>query len=148
MEQDFLDACSHGDEEIVRILYKRGVDINCTDGQGSGLYWALFNHHDDIVMFLLSRMELDVDILEQDGRRFTVLHRAVRENRRVIVRELLTRTDVRLNATSSSSLDGGETALHMAAYFDRREIVKELLTRCDLRLDVRNEDRETAKTLL
>ena len=96
MEKDFWRACAIGDLATVRELARQRVDINCSDGYGmSGLMLAVRAGHYDLVVFFLSFPGIDVNVATDYG--VTALHQAAVFNRVEIVRELLKRSDIRLD---------------------------------------------------
>merc|ERR550519_2812170 len=101
----------------VRNLVPRGVNINCTNKSGeSGLYMAVKSGHKDLVVFLLSQPSLDVNSMIYGE---SALHIAAYNNRMEIVREILKRSDIRLDAKNRM----GETARNVAQKYGYMEIV-------------------------
>ena len=98
-EMNFLAACAFGTVAAVRNLVRQGVDINYRDEDGrSGLMLTVCRAqggHYNIVVFLLSLPGISVNLTTITGD--TVLQMAALHNRREIVRELLKRSDIRLD---------------------------------------------------
>ena len=64
---EFIDACKLGDYDLVKKIYPFVLDINERDVNGwSALMVAIYNHHTDIVDFLLKN-NASVDIVNNNG---------------------------------------------------------------------------------
>ena len=73
-DQGFCRVCELGDLEAVEIAIDNGVDVNAADALGStGLMWALYNSHNNVVQVLLQQPEIDVNKVDGDN----ALHFAV-----------------------------------------------------------------------
>ena len=68
--------CKVVNEEIIRPLIQKGIDINKQDHEGqTALMWAVKSGHIDIVGYLLKHPELDMKIMDNQKR--TVFMRVI-----------------------------------------------------------------------
>ena len=106
----------------------------------TALHWAAYNGHLDVVEYLASRG--DVDVNARDNRGWTPLHHATDYGHLEVVKYLSSRGDV--NARDNR----GGTPLHWAARYgyassDFLEVAKYLLSREDVDANVRDNDGRT-----
>ena len=75
LEDSLTCAAMYGDEETVETLILAGAKINGTDVAGhTALYWAAFNHHDELVHRLLNA-NADTEVCNSNG--YRALHAAL-----------------------------------------------------------------------
>ena len=75
--ENLFDACIAGDIQTVRnIVYSKEVDINDTYNGTTPLMWAIYRNHTDVVRYLLTQPELQLD--KRDSYGTTALHWACR----------------------------------------------------------------------
>jgi ankyrin repeat protein len=68
MESAFLYACSYGRKEVVELLLEKGVDASLHNAGGqTGLHWAAYGAHVDVVELLL-RAGSPVDVKDKNYR--------------------------------------------------------------------------------
>jgi len=104
------DAAMGGDVEQVRILLRRGGDVNAAQGDGmTALHWAARNGHDELVQVLIYAGANLAAVTRLGG--YTPLHMAAGGGRAVAVETLLAAGADRQARTTS----GGATPLHLAA---------------------------------
>ncbi|MBO7454494.1 MAG: Txe/YoeB family addiction module toxin [Alphaproteobacteria bacterium] len=114
--------------EILRYLVKKGADVNATNEQGvTVLQSACLSNNKDMVRFLLRLKDKDGNyIVNINGRAkegSTAIHYACRLGYVDIVKELLTREDLDVNAKNQY----GYTALIRACVYEHHDVVKFLL---------------------
>ena len=115
-------AAADGDEDMVRLLLSRGVDVDGKEGDVSNetaLHVAAHFGHQHIVEILLQAGAL-VDDLDLQGQ--TPLHAAASSGQEAIARMLLMQ-GARLNCVDNA----GDTPLHCAARYGRLEVVRLLI---------------------
>jgi hypothetical protein len=134
-----LQASSVGNEEIVRILLERSVDVNLADGNDrTALSWASGNGHDSVVKLLLQADGIDVN--SKDGYGRTALLQASYYGRDLVVKLLLQADGIDIN-----SKDGyGWTALSWASYYGHDSVVKLLLQTDGIDINSKDDDVQTA----
>lgn len=121
-DSSLADAAQAMDQEEVRALVEKSIDVNATQVDGmTALHWAC--RHDDLEMAqLLVKTGADVNIANRYG--VTPLTLACTNGNRVLVELLLD-----AGADPNASLPGGETALMTAARTGKVGPVKALLAR-------------------
>jgi len=142
---DLSDACHDGDIQTVRdIVTSKEVDINDTDDCGyTPLMSAVECNHTEVVRFLLTQPELQID--KRD--RFNgcpALHFACVNNNRIAIIRLL-RQDKRCTPSVVNIKHDwfGDTALMVAVFLGNLEIVKELEKVEGIDFDTKNKDGRT-----
>ena len=123
----FYKACKHGKVEKVRQCIGLEVDVNCAKPV-PGLIKGSANNHYQVVDLLLQQPGIDVNIrggsfIRGGSNNYTALHVACEKNNIEIVRRLLSRADIDVNAATTS----GYTALHGAAQEGHVDCVEMLL---------------------
>jgi ankyrin repeat protein len=114
-------AARYGFEDVVRILYEHGADLDACDGKGvTALHAAAAAGKLDMILYLLDN-GAHIDIKDQAGS--TPLLYAVRESNRLAV-EVLFRQGADINLQD----DNGNTALDVAVETDDTEIAQLLLS--------------------
>ena len=92
-DQGFCRVCELGDLEALEIAIENGVDVNAADALGStGLMWALYNSHNNVVQVLLQQPDIDINKVNVDGD--SALHFAVILNNHEGMAMLLERQDL------------------------------------------------------
>ena len=92
-DQGFCRVCEIGDLEAVEMAIDNGVDVNVADALGStGLMWALYNSHNNVVQVLLHLPDIDINKVDVDGD--SALHFAVILNNHEGMAMLLERQDL------------------------------------------------------
>ncbi|KAJ2934213.1 hypothetical protein H1R20_g2892, partial [Candolleomyces eurysporus] len=110
-----------------QLLHRTDIDINVLDSMGRvPLTCAIVAEHWEIVDFLLSRP--DVDICRGEP---LALMQACSKGHEALVRKLLARDDLDVNAVDAK----GWSALSMAAHFGHEQIVELLLSRPDVNMN-------------
>ena len=138
LNSQLIQAAKDGDAGLVCELLQQGADVSVQGGADSRYYlrtplqWAAKHGHLDVVKYLLSRDDVDVNAFA--GRGNTPFEEAVFGNHLDVVKYLLSRDDVDVNV-----LEGGYTVLHRAALFGFLDAVKLLLSRDDVDANVRND---------
>jgi hypothetical protein len=131
------EAAAKGDQELVKVLLKKGADVNAKDTKGmTPLVYAVLGGYERIVKTLLDG-GADVNAIANDGRR--ALYVAVARGDLGIVRLL-----IKSNADVNVKDGHGSTVLHTAAVWNRQEIA-EMLIKADA--DVSAIDEEGNSTL-
>jgi len=132
------------DSEIIRDVESAknepGFDINWEDNTQSLLIIAILHDREELVRYLLTYPEIDVNHVESDLEN-TSLHVSCCDRRVPILKLLLSHRDINVNIQNTWRWTG----LHNACRYNHIEIVKELLL--DARVDVmiRDELGETAR---
>ncbi len=109
-EAPIADAAMRGDAEEVRLLLRRGADVNAPQGDGmTGLHWAAKNGDAEVAAMLLDAGAF-VEVVTRLGD-YRPLHLAARTGSAEVVDLLLSFGADPLAVTST----GGATALHFAA---------------------------------
>ena len=130
-------AAVGGHTEIVDLLIRHGADVDARGTNGWGaLMVACAKGYVPIVERLLAA-GADADSSDVYG--WTPLMRAIYEQRNAVVRELLTESDVDLDAVN----DHGSSALHLAAIVGDRDIARALVNR-GADMDLADTDGRTA----
>ena len=135
----FCEACRDGNVEKVRQCIALEVDVNC-DKLRPGLKAASYNNHYQVVDLLLEQPGIDVNKRE-DSVNVTALYVACLKNNIEIVRRLLSRADIDVNAANTD----GWTALHLAATCGHVDCVKLLLDCSALDINKKTNDPFTTK---
>ena len=123
---ELCDACCNDDIQTVReIVTSKMVDINKMRYNGfTPLIHAVIHNHTEIVRYLLTLSELQLDTRDRHG--MTALHRACYRYNNIAVLRLLCK-DRRCTSSVVNIKDGGGwTALTVAVYGGSLEIVKEV----------------------
>lgn len=136
----WFDAAVDGDCKTIKELFDK-VDINAADPKGmTALHWACEMNHLPVVVILLTKPDINVNALNEDGD--SALMRAVFSKANDIVALLLKAPKIDVNIVCTCS--GKDTALNMAASIGNVTAVKLLLSRPEIRLDQRNRSNLTA----
>ena len=123
---ELCDACCNDDIQTVReIVTSKMVDINKMRYNGfTPLIHAVIHNHTEIVRYLLTLSELQLDTRDRHG--MTALHRACYRYNNIAVLRLLCK-DRRCTPSVVNIKDGlGWTALMVAVFDGSLEILKEL----------------------
>lgn len=116
-------AAVGGHTEIVDLLIRHGADVDARGTNGWGaLMVACAKGYVPIVERLLAA-GADADLPDVYG--WTPLMRAIYEQRQAVARELLSESDVELDAVN----DHGSSALHLAAIVGDRDTARALVNR-------------------
>lgn len=114
------EAAAKGDQELVKVLLKKGADVNAKDTKGmTPLVYAVAGGYERIVKTLLDG-GADVNAIANDGRR--ALYVAVARGDSGIVKLL-----IKSNADVNVKDGHGSTVLHTAAVWNRQEIAEMLI---------------------
>ena len=134
--------CRHGNLDRIRKVLARGVDVNSKDVDGkTALMWALQNHNNSVVKFLLEQPTLDLNcVVGCDFKGWTALHYAAHADNSVGVRLLL--ADQRL--TTANQMDKkGRTPVMVAVQFNMKRSLQELVNHFSVDLDPRKRGRRS-----
>lgn len=116
-----LHYAANTNVEAVEVLLSHGAHIEARNLTGmTPLHMAAVCGKLDVFNFLIAH---GADLTARDFRQCSVLHYAAGDNREDIVRVLLTKYKVDINAPGRN----GMTALHEAAFFGRSSMVKLLI---------------------
>lgn len=122
-------ACRAGHLEMVQELLNMGASINIVSARGrTALFEAILHNHEQIVDFLLTRGDLDINAVNTKEHNRTALLLAVRLDHVNIAASLLERDDININQPDSS----GITALYLAAFKNNIPIVRLLLEKPEI----------------
>ena len=114
LQNIFFQAIIFGDIDRIRMLLKRGIDVNMFDDFGStGLMRAALYGRKNIIELLLEQ-SVDINMVDQQGN--TALIWTAMQGHQSIL-ELLVRHNADLNHRNKNN----DTALICAAHFHRRE---------------------------
>lgn len=165
MAKVFVRSCERNDIEVVKkLLRHKLVDINAVYHGETGLHCACFYAHSELVRYLLSFHQLDVNAVttsEHPTPGLTPLHRAVRSDViqldkpaaepgddqaiRVDIAEMLINHGASLDSKDSSDV----TPLHSAIAHNKLELVKLLVMRgTDLTMIITIDDPELIQKYL
>ena len=73
---NFGSLCRDGNLEGVQAAIDNGTDVNEENDLGeTGLMWALYRNHNNVVQVLLHHPQINIDIVNEDGN--SALHWAV-----------------------------------------------------------------------
>jgi ankyrin repeat protein len=129
-------AAIKGHETIVEKLLNAGANPNtvCFRG-GAALHRAAAYDYLGIVKLLLAHKEIDVNAHHSGWGHESPLMLAAENGHADVVKELLGRSDIRIN-----DLSGGYSALHLAVRYEQTEAVKLLLADPRIDVELRNQD--------
>ena len=149
MDSTFILHCRQGNLdsgnlETIWQLLARGVDVNSKDVDGkTALMWALQNHNNSVVKFLLEQPTLDLNCVvgyPSISKGWTALHYAAYGDNSVGVRLLL--ADQRL--TTANQMDKkGRTPVMVAVQFNMKQSLEELVNHFSVDLDPRKRGRRS-----
>ena len=90
----FWDLCYRGDIEGVQAAIDNGADVNEEDDLfgKTGLMWAFYRNHNNVVQLLLNHPQIDVNKVDRDGE--CALHCAVFRDNHEGIAALLARQDL------------------------------------------------------
>jgi len=134
--ENFVTACAGNKIDKVRKMIDDGVDVNgVSRGGKTGLMWAMFYNHPDIVTLLLAHPRIDLGMTEKEYK-MTALHRGCLNNSVACVGLLLRhnkcRSDIVTMKTKISELKKGKTAEMIATeegYHECARLVREYLAK-------------------
>ena len=133
-EKELFDACFKNEiGRFKRLLGHRNVDVNVGSKYGTLLSLAVFRGHTTIVSVLLSRPDIDVNLVSGEGKTATSLYLAVQERRVEIVKLLLAKPGTKVNLVTEST----PTPLSLAVLLGHVDTVKLLLTGSNIDVNVR-----------
>jgi len=142
--EDLYTACIAGNIQAVSdIVTSKEVDINDTDYCGNTplytpLMLAVESYHTEVVRFLLTQPELQLNKRNSDGR--TALHWACWYNSDITIVRLLCQDKRCTPSVLNIEDNDGRTALMLAVYNGRLEIVKEMENVEGIDFDTKDKD--------
>ncbi|MBM3198844.1 MAG: ankyrin repeat domain-containing protein [Chlamydiae bacterium] len=141
--EEFFEAAKSGDLKTVQEGLKQGLSINATGGSlnRTALMLAALRGHTNIVQYLLSQENIDLNAQDHAGKTAMMLAAALGHTN--VVQYLASREGIDLNARDH----GGATALILAAGFGQLDIVQYLASQKSVDLNAKNHTGKTALTL-
>ena len=137
----FYSACENGDLDSVKSCISAGnYEINKDNYGYSPLFIACRQGHLDIVQFLLTIPECDVNFQSPFADNMAPLHIASCNGRVTIVQELLNSKECDVNCKNLA----GDTPLHMASRMGHEGVVQKLLNSTECDVNHRNVNGDTA----
>ena len=136
-DDSFCGLCLNGDIEGVQAAIDNGADVNEEDDLfgKTGLMWAFYRNHNNVVQLLLNQPQIDVNKVDQQGR--SVLDWALNLDNHEGLAALLARHDVL--ATSINQRDrSGYVPIVTAACWNSVKCFHLLLTHPLVDLDTRD----------
>ena len=134
------ELCNKGDFEGVKAALQNGADVNSVDSHGcTGLFWAVYGHHNSMVELLLNTPNIDVDQKDRFGN--GAVHAAVVTKNMEALKLLLNVPNFNANSVGSDDM----SALHLAVVKDINNIeaLKLLLNVPNIDLNIVNSERES-----
>ena len=121
-EQTFISAAECGDRELIKLLLKQGININCTNSDGAtALMLAVFNSHHNIASFLIKN-QIDVNTQDQGGFNALMLACEAQSAHINTIKQIIEK-----GANINSESNRSSTALMAAAKSGHLDIVKLLV---------------------
>jgi len=143
--ENLCDACRHGDIQTVRdIVSSKEVDINdtkTTNSLGITPLLAVYNNHTEIVSFLLTQPELQIDKRNAFGN--TALHLACCKKVDITVIRLFCQDRRCTPSFVNIKNNNGRTALMLAVMCGELEMVKEMEKVEGIDFDTKDSDGRT-----
>ena len=127
--------CMDGDIEGVQAAIDNGADVNEEDDLfgKTGLMWAFYRNHNNVVQLLLNQPQIDVNKVDQLGR--SALHHAVLGANHEEMAALLARQDL---TTINKRGDFGWSPIMYAVYCNALNCFNLLLAHPGVDLDTRD----------
>ena len=134
-DQSFWRSCENGDIEGVQAAIDNGADVNEEDDLfgKTGLMWAFYRNHNNVVQLLLNHPQIDVNKVDQLGR--SALHHAVLGANHEEMAALLARQDL---TTINQKERYGRTPIMDAILRSAVNCFKLLLAHHEFDIDTRN----------
>ena len=132
----FYQLCYDGDIEGVQAAIDNGADVNEEDNKGvTGLMWALYRNHNNVVQVLLHHPQINIDIVNEDGN--SALHWAVWNDNHEGLAALLAQHDDLTIIINKRDVDGW-TPIMLAVAWNSVNCFQLLLTNPLVDLDTRD----------
>ena len=89
-------------EEVSRLLTCPGIDVNALAEDWTALQWAAYEGYEDIARELISRPDIDVNVVDSSG--WSALMFAAQQGRKNVAALILGRPDVAINAQGGMAM--------------------------------------------
>ena len=141
-DDSFCGLCLNGDIEGVQAAIDNGADVNEEDDLfgKTGLMWAFYRNHNNVVQLLLYHPQIDVNKVDQLGR--SALHHAVLGANHEEMAALLARQDL---TTINKRGEFGWSPIMYAVYCNALNCFNLLLAHPGVDLDTRDNYQRSAK---
>ena len=134
-DQRFWKLCRGGDIEGVQATIDYGADVNEESHRKvTGLMWALYNGHNNVVQLLLNHPQIDINKVDLFG--LCALHFAVAYDNHEGMAALLARQD--LTTINQKDSNNGWTPIMKAVVYKRVNCFNLLLAHPEVDLDTRD----------
>ena len=134
-DDSFCGLCLNGDIEGIQAAIDNGADVNKEDDLfgKTGLMWAFYRNHNNVVQLLLNHPQIDVNKVDQLGR--SALHHAVLGANHEEMAALLARQDL---TTINKRGDFGWSPIMYAVYCNALNCFNLLLAHPGVDLETRD----------
>ena len=134
-DDSFCGLCLNGDIEGIQAAIDNGADVNKEDDLfgKTGLMWAFYRNHNNVVQLLLNHPQIDVNKVDQLGR--SALHHAVLGANHEEMAALLARQDL---TTINKRGDFGWSPIMYAVYCNALNCFNLLLAHPEVDLETRD----------